>query len=56
MSVIIDDFEVVVDTGQKGAADGSSSEGGGSKSPIAPMDIQDVLRQQAERQARIRAD
>lgn len=55
MSVIINDFEIVVEGGTDVEAKGvAPSETAGPM--MTPQDIKDILRRQAERTSRVRAD
>lgn len=57
MPVIINEFEINVasapPSGGGTAAQGPAPGGGGQ--PLSPMDLRDILRQQAERMARLSA-
>jgi len=55
MSVIINDFEVVVEP-TTGAEAKEAGPKGTSGPALTPQDIRDILRRQAERSARVRAD
>ena len=58
MSVIINDFEVVVEPpAESEAAERSRAqpEGAPAAPPIGPRDVRDMLRRQARREARVRA-
>jgi len=55
MSVIINDFEIVVEGGaEAGANEAAPTET--AKPMMTPQDIRDILRRQGERNSRVRAD
>jgi hypothetical protein len=57
MSVIIDEFDVVVDPPptRPGAAEGESPPPPAPPRPLRPMDLRDVLAHEARRASRLRA-
>lgn len=55
MSVIINDFEIVVEAGtEAGAEEAAPAET--AKPMMTPQDIRDILRRRTERALRVRAD
>jgi hypothetical protein len=57
MAVIINEFEVVVDSPEEQPAQAAApaEQGPGAGPALTPQDIRDVLRHQMERRARLRA-
>lgn len=57
MSVIINDFEVVIESPQEaGTGSGEAESAVSSQVPaLSPLDIRNILKRQAERMLRIRA-
>jgi len=55
MSVIINDFEIVVEGGAETEAKGTAPTER-AKPVMTPQDIRDILRRQAERTSRVHAD
>lgn len=56
MSVIINDFEVVVETGPETGGAKEMTTGETAKPTLTPQDIRDILRRQNERTLRIHAN
>lgn len=54
MSVIINDFEIVVEAGPETETQEAAAKET-AKPTLTPQDIRDILRRQAERSARVRA-
>jgi hypothetical protein len=55
MAVIINEFEVVVDSPEEQPAQETAPAEQGPAPSLTPQDIRDVLRHQMERRARLRA-
>ena len=55
MAVIVDDFEVSVESPPEATAEPTREPQVRPAPPIVPQDLRDVIRHQAERQARLRA-
>jgi len=56
MSVIINDFEVVVEGGETAAGAPAPASESREQPALTPMDIRDILLRQSERRLRVQAD